>query len=215
MIRMSRLPGEDRQTSEADGVEATRVGPPVESMEVTPRREGNSLTTNPRGGSGRFIRTTLRPSLERTTRQSGRRVSSPMAMDSTVESVKVGVLLAGPPDGLVVLVSVPLVLELLLVLLVVLESQIRAKERKNGMNQLSAPIRFAPISQISSRTTMTRRLWVAVNPNTQSDDQPCPPATSTAGMATIEVKVMEVAVLEVMLRGTPSTRTEVTKILSV
>lgn len=137
-----------------------------------------------------------------------------MAMDSTVESVKVGVLLAGPPDGLVVLVSVPLVLVLLLVLLVVLESQIRAKER-NGMNQLSVPIRFAPISQISSRITMTRRLWVAVNPNTQSDDQPCPLATSTAGMATIEVKVMEVAVLEVMLRGTPSTRTEVTKILSV
>ena len=81
-------------------------------------------------------------------------------------SVKVVVLLAGPPDGLVVLVSENLVLVLRLVLPVVLESQIRPVERMIGMNQLSAQIRFAQTLQTLWTTTMTRRLWVAVNPNT-------------------------------------------------
>ena len=226
MIKTSRLPGEDRPTTGVDDVEATRAGPLVESMEVTPRRGENLLTINLKEGSDQFIRTTLRPSLERTTRQSGRRVSSPMVMDSTVESAKVAVLLADRPGGLVALVSVPLALVLLLVLLVllvVLESQIRAIERRSGMIQLSGPIRFARISQTLSTTMMTKKIWMMVTSHTWSDDQLCPLATCTAGRATIEVQVMQVAAIwraattirEAIIRGIPSTRTEVMKILSV
>ena len=149
-IRMSR-PREEFPTNAAEDVEATRAGPPVESMEVTPPREGNLLTTSPKEGSGRFIRTMLHPRLERTTRQSGQKVYSPTATDSTVESVKAVVLLADRPDGLVVLVSVPLVLVLRLVLPVVLESQIRAVEKKSGMNQLLGLIHSHKFHQLCGR----------------------------------------------------------------
>ena len=125
-IRMPRRPREDFPTNATANVEVTRAGPPVESMEVTHPREGNLLTTSPKEDSGRFTRTMLRPSLKRTTRQLGRRVYSPTVTDSTAASVKAVVLFAGPPDGLVVLVSVPLVLVLRLVLPAVLKSQIRA-----------------------------------------------------------------------------------------
>lgn len=138
----------------------------MESMEVTPPREGNLLTTSPKEGSGRFIRTMLRPSLERTIRQLGRKVYSPTATDSTAASVKAVVLLAARPDGLVVLVSVPLVLVLRLVLPVVLKSQIRAVEKKSGMNQLSGLIPFAQTSPTLWTITMTRNIWKMVNPPT-------------------------------------------------
>ena len=185
----------------------------MESMEVTPP-QGNLLTTSPKEDLGRFTLTMLRPtSLERrTTRQLGRRVYSPMVTDSTAVSVKAVVLLAGE-DGLVVLVSVPLVLMLRLVLPVFLESEIRAVEKKSGMNRLSGLIPFGQISQTLWTTTLTR------NTSTKSDDRPCPLATSTGWEPTIKTQVMEAAVIwiavievrEAVLKGTPFTIIGVTK----
>jgi len=87
MIRISLRPREYLQMTAVGIAEVIRAGPPAEGMEVVRYQEGSSLMTSRREDTDQFTHTTLRPRLKMTKRQLGRRVFTPTATGSTVESV--------------------------------------------------------------------------------------------------------------------------------